>query len=205
MVIGGNRNKLLSKPAAILFSAAAAVLLMLSAGGAWAAVPDAAQVAAFISQGMALSGTVGTTAYAAAVRLFWMLALIQFVWSAIQLALRGGWTMAHIVSLLAKEIMFIGFFYWLLLQGNPDASAGHVPLTEMLARGLRFLAGSGAGGGPLPINPASFLFTSLQSLHKLTNAAFQLGVYNAVWAVVPYALTLVSFCFAAAFAAVYLI
>ncbi|MDR1579801.1 MAG: type IV secretion system protein [Synergistaceae bacterium] len=202
MVGSGNGNKLLNKPAAILFFAAAAAL---AAGAAWAAVPDAAPVDAFISQGIALSGAVGTTAYAAAVRLFWRLALIQFVWSAMQLALRGGWTMAHIVSLLAKEIMFIGFFYWLLLQGNPNASPGNVPLTEMLARGLRFLAGTGAGGEPLPINPASFLFTCLESLHKLTNAAFQLGVYNAVWAVVPYALTLVSFCFAAAFATVYLL
>ena len=196
----GNSGKLLT----VLFFVAA-FAAVFAACGAWAAVPDAAPVDAFISQGMALSDTVGTTAYAAAVRLFWIIALIQFVWSAIQLALRGGWTMAHIVSMLAKEIMFIGFFYWLLLQGNHVASPGHVPLTEMLARGLRLLAGTGAGGGPIPINPASFLFTCLASLHKLTNAAFQLGVYNAVWAVVPYALTLVSFCFAAAFAVVYLI
>ena len=110
----GNSGKLLT----VLFFVAA-FAAVFAACGAWAAVPDAAPVDTFISQGITLSGTVGTTAYAAAVRLFWIIALIQFVWSAIQLALRGGWTMAHIVSMLAKEIMFIGFFYWLLLKGTP--------------------------------------------------------------------------------------
>jgi type IV secretion system protein TrbL len=195
----GNSGKLLT----ILFFAAA-FAAVFAAGGAWAAVPDAAPVDSFISAGRSAADGVAAMAYDAAVNLFWTLALIQLAWSMIQLALRGGWTMAHITSLLVKEMMFIGFFYWLLTQGNPSLGDG-ATLTGMFARGLRFLGGTAAGGAPNPINPASFLFTCLESLHKLTNAAFQLGVYNAVWAVVPYALTLVSFCFAAAFAVVYLL
>ncbi|MDR3076482.1 MAG: hypothetical protein LBU26_04195, partial [Synergistaceae bacterium] len=162
---------------------------------------------------MTIGGRIHTAAYNAARWLLWTLAIIQFAWASAQLALRGEWTMPHIASLLVKETLFIGFFYWLLTQADPSEwllTLENPPKTDannliwMIARGLRLL-GVSAGSAPTPINPAAFLLESVRALHGITDSAFKLGVYNSVWAVVPYALTLVSLSLAAAFAVAYLL
>ncbi|MDR3280500.1 MAG: type IV secretion system protein [Synergistaceae bacterium] len=196
-----SRHRLLKEllPLLLLTILAAA----LYAPAAYAAVPTvgSAPIDNFITAAQWTNSAM-TDVYSAALRLFWAVAVIQFAWAMIQLALRGSWTMAHITSLAVKEIMFIGFFYWLLLQADPSSSNS---LMNAISRGMRYLGMGGTSGSPPPINPAKFFFNCVEILHNITNSAFQLGVYNAVWAVVPYALTLVSLSFAAAFAVIYVL
>ncbi|WP_228273202.1 P-type conjugative transfer protein TrbL [Acinetobacter soli] len=58
----------------------------------------------------------------AATSLFWLLATIQFAWAMIGLAFRtndfGTW-----LSTIVNQIMFIGFFYWLLMNSATFARA----------------------------------------------------------------------------------
>ena len=57
-----------------------------------------------------------------AVRLFWILALIDLAWLGIQLALNPG-EFSDFFAALIRKILFIGFF-WILLQPVPGGPAG---------------------------------------------------------------------------------
>ena len=206
----GSRNWILTAGAACVLWA------VCGAGAAWAAdAMAAAPITDLIGRAITRGRQLGVAAHTAATQVFWTLALLQLTWAAVQLALRGEWTMSHVISLLVKEIVLIGFFAWLLsladpsLLGltNPSVTQESQNLILMFARGIRRLSGANAGavGGMLQINPVAFLVACLEGVHNLTKTAFDLGVSGAVWAVVPYALTLVSFSFAAAFAVVYLL
>jgi len=112
---------------AVLFASLSAAM---GAVCAHASPASSAPIDKLIAVAAEKGNEIAVFAYAAAVRLFWALAVIQLAWSGIQLATRGEWTMFHIVSLLIRETIFIGFFYWLLTQGNP----GHTDnLTLMIA------------------------------------------------------------------------
>ncbi|MDR1740616.1 MAG: type IV secretion system protein [Synergistaceae bacterium] len=128
----------------------------------------------------------------AAKRLFWVLAVIQFAWSAIQLAMSGEFSLFSVARTVIREVMFIGFFWW-ILTAWPDLGG------TIVTQGLRVL------GGGAQISPASALIAGVQVIYSLTSDAFTLGVHNAVWAAVPYALALASLAYAAAYAAVYVI
>lgn len=49
--------------------------------------------------------------------LFFTLALIQLAWSFVQLAADGKTDMQSVVAMLARQMLFIGFFYWWLNNG----------------------------------------------------------------------------------------
>lgn len=55
-------------------------------------------------------------------RLFWILAFIEFAWAAIQLGMRSA-GIEEIVATVINQIIFIGFFYWLLTNSATFANA----------------------------------------------------------------------------------
>jgi P-type conjugative transfer protein TrbL len=183
---------------ALVTLSALSALVWVSA--AFAADSASAPIDNFIQNFMSLRDRLtagGGLLYRAALKLFWTLALIQLTWSGIRLALRGDWGLSSITAVLVRNIMFIGFFYWLLTQSANNA------LVTMISGGLRAI-GSDASI-PATVSPADFFFNCVHALYSLTDTAFKLGVYNSVWAAAPYALTLVVLSFASAFAVVYLL
>ncbi|MDR1020223.1 MAG: P-type conjugative transfer protein TrbL [Synergistaceae bacterium] len=127
--------------------------------------------------------------------MFFTLATIQLAWAGMNLLFRGDFSIQSFFGALVKEMLFIGFFYWLLTQ-EPD-------LGQWIVTGLRNMVGEATGFDN--ISPASLFSTGIEIIYKLTVAAFRLGVHSAVWAVVPYAMSLAALAFSAAFAAVYLV
>jgi type IV secretion system protein TrbL len=81
-------------------------------------------------------------------RVFWLLALIDFVWMAIILALHQG-TFSDWVASLIRKILFIGFFYALLLYGTDWANA----IIRSLVRAGA--AANAAAGGVAAISPST--------------------------------------------------
>ncbi|MDR1944286.1 MAG: P-type conjugative transfer protein TrbL [Synergistaceae bacterium] len=174
---------------------AAALCAASPSFAAWSTSDGADAVDSFISEFVSRSDSVRTAFAGAAMRLFWILALIQFVWAGLRLLLSGDFSFFSFARTAVREIMFIGLFYWLLTQAP-------VLGNWIVANGLRAL---GAASGYQYINPAGVFSKGVAIVYGATKTAFTLGVSGALWAVVPYALTLVAFAFAAAFAAVYLI
>ena len=83
-----------------------------------------------------------------AMKLFWLLALIDFVWIGIQLVFNKG-DLGEWLEALCKQILFIGFFYALLTHSSDWANA--------LISSFR-LAGdnaSGAVGGAVGLEPSN--------------------------------------------------
>jgi type IV secretion system protein TrbL len=83
-----------------------------------------------------------------AMKLFWLLALIDFVWIGIQLVFNKG-ELGEWLETLCKQILFIGFFYALLTHSSDWANA--------LISSFR-LAGnnaSGAVGGAVGLEPSN--------------------------------------------------
>lgn len=190
-----------------LFFAALFVLLS-GASASYADVMNSAPVDNFLKAFNGFSGITssGGFLYRAADRLFWILAFIQFAWSMGQLGLRGEWTLSSITGVLVREALFIGFFYWLLTWSSSNG------LTNMITVGIKNMAklmsttyAGGAGWTFESINPTDFFIKCVHIMHSLTDVAFKYGVYGSVWAVVPYALTVVALSFASAFAALYLL
>jgi type IV secretion system protein TrbL len=171
--------------AAAVFLAAAYPSYAASTADGVAAIDDF--IDAFVQKGSGIVDRISE----AATSLFWILAVIQFIWAGCRLALSGNYTLTTIAGTAVKEVLFIGFFLWLLRQGPS--------LGNTIVSGLRTLGGGGS------INPGSIFSKGIQTVYLLTKAAFELGVHGAVWAVVPYALALTAFVFAAAYAAVYLL
>ncbi|GHS90005.1 hypothetical protein AGMMS49957_14600 [Synergistales bacterium] len=191
---------------------AALFLLLLCAVASYADVRTTAPVSGYVDKFKAFTDSAtGITAkggvfYKAAVRLFWLLAFIQFVWSGIQLALRGEWSLSSMSGVIVREILFIGFFYWILTLGASDYNAATESrgLVNMITVGLKDMAKS-VGMSYTSINPEDFFIKCVHIMYSLTDVAFKYGVYSSVWAVVPYALTVVALSFASAFAVLYLL
>jgi P-type conjugative transfer protein TrbL len=178
--------------AAVFFAAAPAFAAVGPTGDGAKAVDDfIGNFTSLISSG---SGSVMSGFIAAATTLFWILAVIQFVWAGISLVFKASFSIMAFFETLVREILFIGFFYWLLTQA-PN-------LGGWIVTGLRRLGG---GGSIVSISPAGVFSKGVQIVYDLTQAAFTLGVHSAVWAAVPYALALIALTFAAAFTAVYVI
>lgn len=75
---------------------------------------------------------------AAALRIFWALATISLVWMGGQLVMRKG-DVGEFFGELIRYMLFIGFFYWLLLNGSQMAT--HI------VDGLKQLGGQAGGTG----------------------------------------------------------
>lgn len=84
-----------------------------------------------------------------AVRLFWLLALIQFVWSSIRLILQRG-DLDDWLTMLVQQILFVGFFFTLLM--NSSAWAGAIVNSFREAANMA----SGAAGGIQGVSPSDF-------------------------------------------------
>lgn len=71
-----------------------------------------------------------------ATSLFWLLAFIEFGWAMIQLAFRGA-DFGDFMSTVVNQILFIGFFFWLLTNS--------VSFSQMIVNSFK-QAGAEAGG-----------------------------------------------------------
>lgn len=91
------------------------LLLVLLIGTAEAANPLDSLVAEL--QRSLQSGSLAVTLTSMATSLFIILATLQIAWNFIQLTADGKFEMQAIISTLVRQIIFIGFFYWLLRNG----------------------------------------------------------------------------------------
>ncbi|MDR1649752.1 MAG: type IV secretion system protein [Synergistaceae bacterium] len=186
------QDLLIASMAAVVFLALLTLLTGASPSFAVASTEDGAAavndfIDAFVTKGQSLVANIA----GAAQTLFWVLAVIQFVWAGCRLALNGNYTLTGIAGTAIREVLFLGFFYWLLTQGTT--------LGSTIVSGLRTL-----GGGDT-ISPGELFSKGVEVVYALTKTAFELGVHSSVWAVVPYALALGAIVFSAAYAAVYLL
>lgn len=90
--------------------------------------------------------------------LFWTLAFIQFAWSMSTLAFRGN-DLGEWASVIVNQIMFIGFFYWLLIN---ITSFGIAILNSFK------IAGETAGG--VKLEPSKIFNTGLEIVTKMLDA-----------------------------------
>lgn len=92
-------------------------------------------------------------------RIFWILALIDFVWMAIWLALNPG-EFSDLTANLVRKILFIGFFWALLTNGTTWASA---IINSFLQAGGQ---ASGIGGG-IGVSPSDIFDTGFDLCTKI--------------------------------------
>ena len=143
----------------------------------------------------AKTDSIATTFIIAARRLFWILAVIQFTWAAIQLGLKGELSLTSFTQTVVREIMFIGFFFWLL---NNYANLGHWIVDSLTQLGLN------ATGFP-SVTPSKIFSQGIEIAFLAISKAYDSSVFKAVAAAVPVVVILVAFALAAAACAVYLI
>jgi type IV secretion system protein TrbL len=99
-----------------------------------------------------------------ALNLFWLLAGIEFTWSSIRLALKGG-DLSDFLAELLNRVLYIGFFLTLLLHSSEWANA--------IIESFRTAANAaGAGHG---ISPANIFSMALEITSKLLNS---LTIFN---------------------------
>ena len=117
-----------------------------------------------------------------ALRLFWILALIEFTWAAIQLAFRGA-DLGEWLAALLNQIMFIGFFA-ALLQFSAEWAGAIV---------ASFREAANIAGGVSVIRPSDLfdvgvkLGSALISDLSVLNLAFSLVLIVATWSGEPHA------------------
>lgn len=117
----------------------ALVLLMMAALfslKAHAAIDSAGVLDNVTARYQAQAATWGATISAAATRLFWALALISMVWTFGMMALRKA-DIGELFAELFRYVMFTGFFFFLLNNASPIATA--------IMSSLKQLAGDAAG------------------------------------------------------------
>ena len=90
--------------------------------------------------------------------LFWILAFIQFSWAMITLAFRGN-DLGEWVTVIVNQILFIGFFYWLLQN---ITSFGKAILNSFK------IAGESAGG--VSLEPSKVFNSGLDIVTEMLNA-----------------------------------
>lgn len=149
----------------------------------------------FIDTFAGQSGVIANKFYSVALRLFWLLAGIQFSWSCVQLGLKGEFSLVSVTQVLVREIMFLGFFFWLLTQ--------YSNLGDWIVGGLRLLGGQATGMSN--ISPGAVFEKGIQIAYEGISTAFEIGILRGFAAIVPCAIILVAFAMAAAATTVYLI
>ncbi|BEP34634.1 P-type conjugative transfer protein TrbL [Variovorax sp. V59] len=119
-------------------SIALALLMMaaLFSLTAHAAIDSAGVLDNVTARYQAQAATWGGSISAAATRLFWALALISMVWTFGMMALRKA-DIGEIFAELIRYVMFTGFFFFLLSNASPIATA--------IMNSLKQLAGDAAG------------------------------------------------------------
>jgi type IV secretion system protein TrbL len=108
-----------------------------------------------------------------AVSLFWILAGIEFVWTAIRLTLKGA-EMNDFLAELVNRILFIGFFYTLLLHS--------AEWTGAIVQSFRDAANSAsnAAGGSSGISPANIIDNAIIIVSKLLQSTTILNPADAL-------------------------
>jgi type IV secretion system protein TrbL len=108
-----------------------------------------------------------------AVSLFWILAGIEFVWTAIRLTLKGA-EMNDFLAELVNRILFIGFFYTLLLHS--------AEWTGAIVQSFREAANSAssAAGGSSGISPANIIDNAIIIVSKLLQSTTILNPADAL-------------------------
>lgn len=100
-----------------------------------------------------------------AVWLFWCLAIIEFSWAAIQVGVRGEMSLGALWSMVFKQTMMIGFFWWLLR---------HWPtLANNIVGGLGQDLANKVGGSDF--SPADILSKGVQALWLNIDAGWKAG------------------------------
>ena len=148
---------------------------VLLAGAAWADVPvdNSLDQLQNLFSGTARNWSFILTVYAA--RLFWILALIDFAWMAINLALNPG-EFSDITANLIRKILFIGFF-WMLVQpvnaaGGAGAQARGIQWALDIVNSMVQAAGQAnnwAGGTP-NVSPSDVFDTGYDLCSQIFNA-----------------------------------
>jgi type IV secretion system protein TrbL len=97
-----------------------------------------------------------------ALRLFWVLASIEFIWTSMVLALEGA-DLKQFVAELVRRILFIGLFYAILLHGDDWARA--------IIESFRQAAGaaSGGAGGSIGLSPDAVFSMGLRLAWNLSS------------------------------------
>jgi|GEM_PF-4197765 len=170
----------------LIFAAPATAAIVKDSGGVLSNFLDT-----FENQTVNIAGKF----YNVALVLFWLLAGIQFSWSCVQLGVKGDFSVVSATQLLIREIMFIGFFFWLLTQ--------YSELGNIIAGGLRKLGGSATNMDS--ISPGSVFEKGMEIAWEALKASFRQGVTRGVAAILPCLIILACFAMAAAAAMVYLI
>lgn len=144
-------------------------------GSAWADVPtnNAITTIRTLFENTARNWSFILTVYAA--RLFWILALIDFAWMAINLALNPG-EFSDITANLIRKILFIGFF-WMLVQpvnaaGGAGAQARGIQWAIDIVNSMVQAAGQAnnwAGGTP-NVSPGRVFDTGFNLCSQIFNA-----------------------------------
>ena len=127
-----------------------------------------------------------------ALRLFWLLAGIEFTWAAIRLALRGA-DFGEWVAELANQILFIGFFLALLTHSSEWAGAIVASFREAANQA------SAAGGGTGNITPSNIFDVGLQLGNRIMDQASLWAPGDSLGLIVSALVVLVCFALIAAF------
>jgi type IV secretion system protein TrbL len=95
--------------------------------------------------------------------IFWILALLEFAWTGIKLAVKGA-DLGEILSEILSHILFVGFFFWLLTNSTN--------ISHNIVDSLRTAASSAnaAIGGTPGIAPSDIFDTGMEILKKITSS-----------------------------------
>jgi P-type conjugative transfer protein TrbL len=181
----------------ILIALAAATAVFM-AGNAFAASgleQGGGTVDEMISDFRDMSRKIADTFYDAALWVFWALAAIQFTWASAQLGLRGELSLTSFSQTLVREIMFIGFFYWLLMN--------YWEVGDWIVGSLRQLGTNATGFSE--VTPSNVFAQGVEIAHIAITKAYDASVFKAVAAAVPVVVILVAYALAAAACTVFLI
>jgi len=109
--------------------------------------------------------------------MFWSLATISLVWMAAQLILRKG-DIGDVAGELLRYVAFLGFFYWLLLNGTGIALS--------IVDGLRQLGGIAGGTPSGTFDPATFVQRGLDLWDRSTT------ILGSSWSLAAFAGVIIS-------------
>lgn len=98
-----------------------------------------------------------------ALSLFWILAGLEFTWSAIKLALKGA-DLSEFLAELFNRILYIGFFFTLLTH---SAQWSHAIVDSFRQAGA---TASSSAGGANGLAPSNIFDTGMQILQRITSS-----------------------------------
>ncbi len=152
-------------------------LVLLPAITAWANVPATGALDQIESVYINGAAQWENVLHGYAVRMFWLLALIDFVWMAINLAINPG-EFSDISANLIRKIIFIGFFYALLIHG-PDWAGDIIASFRVAANTV---VPATIGSRPSDIFDAGFrlaikIFDAISITHPVDSLGFVIAGY----------------------------